>query len=292
MVRVLTNDRVTANDYVIDKPVSSFDAYFAPWAVSRFLARSAEKTRHLVRSVAFAFAEDAVTYAELRNSVRHLADLNEISWSMAISWLLEALDDASQVSNVDLRLIVSLTREHFTLERAFAMLDAMRDHVGHPRLVGIDLTGDERLTVPRKSSRIFRQVKEELGLGVTIHAGEIYGTADNVLWAIRDCSADRVGHGLAAATDARCLDTLLEAGTCVEVCLTSNLLTSSVRTLADHPVPLFVQTGIPIVLCSDNPGVHARSLSDEYHLLESLIPDTTILRQTRDAAFKYAFRRQ
>jgi adenosine deaminase len=226
---------MTRDEYVIRKPVASLAAYFAPWTISRYLANSATKTAELVGAVAAAFAADAVTYAELRNSVRHLADLNGITWTDSIGWLLDAFDAAAEDSGLDLRLIVTLTREHFTLDGALSMLDAMREHAGHARLVGIDLAGDESLRIPLEASRVFRQAKDELGLGVTIHAGEIPGTAENVMWAIEECNADRVGHALASASDDRVMNALIETDTCVEVCITSNLMTSSVEQLTEHP---------------------------------------------------------
>lgn len=52
----------------------------------------------------------------------------------------------------------------------------------------------------------------------------------------------------------------------VELCLTSNLLTQSVPALEDHHFQLFYAQGHPVVLCTDDTGLFATSLSREYAL--------------------------
>jgi adenosine deaminase len=193
------------------------------------------------------------------------------------------MEEAAQASAVDIRLIVSLTREHFDMDLARKMLGAI-GAVAHPRIVGIDLTGDESVNVPGEASRVFREAKS-LGLGVTIHAGET-GPSSNIRWAIEECAADRVGHAVAAAGDAGCLELLRERGTCVEVCLTSNLLTGAVQSLDAHPVSVFVDEGVTFVLCSDNPQMHLRPLSFEYEVFSSICPASDAL--DRQAAVQRA----
>jgi len=185
---------------------------------------------------------------------------------------------------------VSLTREHFSMDGAERMLRAMAA-TGNDRLVGIDLTGDERLGAPRNASRVFRRAKEELGLGVTIHAGES-GPPENITWAIRDCRADRVGHGLSAVAQPECLDLVRESGVCIEVCLTSNLLTGSVDSLDRHPVRLFADEGVEFALCTDNPQMHLRSLSFEYEIFSSICPNDQALSRQFDTQMRHAFASQ
>lgn len=278
-------ERVTSTTVL--RPVGTMQEYFRPWTVFRTLARSAETTERIIQVAADCLAADNIVYAELRNSVRHLAALNGIRLEEALEWLCTGMELASARSGVDLRLIVSLTREHFSIDGAERMLRAMAA-VRHHRLVGIDLTGDESLPVPGDAAGTFREAKDNLGLGVTIHAGET-GPPSNIVWAVEDCNADRIGHCLSAVAEPECLDLLLTRGVCVEVCLTSNLLTGSVDSLDRHPVRQFAEQGVEFVLCTDNPQMHLRPLSYEYELFSSICPDSLVLFQQFETQMRHAF---
>jgi adenosine deaminase len=126
-------------------------------------------------------------------------------------------------------------------------------------------------------------------LGVTIHAGE-FGGAANIQWAIEQCQADRVGHGLAMVSDSKLLDSIVKQGTCIEVCLTSNLLTGRLAKLDDHPVTRFIEAGVNFVLCSDNPAVHQKPLSAEYKDFLELTNRHDIVQGMFDRQMFHAFR--
>ena len=286
VAELLHPDEVVAATTILE-PVASMQEYFEPWTVFRNLATSPEATERIIQVAAGYLSADGVVYAELRNTVRHLANLNDIPLEEATEWLCAGMEEASVRTGVDLRLIVSLTREHFSLEASERMLLAIAS-VAHPRLVGVDLTGDESIDVPRSASRIFRRAKDEFGLGVTIHAGE-RGPSSNITWAIAECHADRIGHGLAAAADRDCLRLIRSTGVCIEVCLTSNLLTRSVPSLDRHPVRCFAEEGIDFVLCTDNPQMHLRPLSFEYELFSSLCPNSPVLARQLDTQMRFAF---
>ncbi|MEN8006689.1 MAG: adenosine deaminase, partial [Candidatus Krumholzibacteriota bacterium] len=52
----------------------------------------------------------------------------------------------------------------------------------------------------------------------------------------------------------------------LEVCLSSNLQTGAVPSLKEHPLPRFLDAGVKVALCTDNPTVSSTSLSREYEL--------------------------
>jgi adenosine deaminase len=290
-VRELTVGALNPDDYLIQRPVPDLESYFLPWAVSRILADSPKKLLRLTSAVAKAFAEDGVRYAELRNSVRHLAHLNGITLARAIEWLLDAFELASGYHNIDLRLIVTLTREGFCQDYAEQILDVCSRHRHNVRLVGIDLAGNELLPIPLTASRIFRRASEELGLGVTIHAGEVAGTEPNIEWAIKQCKADRIGHAIEAAKNEYLLQLISETDTCIEVCMHSNWLTSSVPDPSAHPVSVFVERNVPFVICTDNPGIHARPLSKEYDQFLALTNSSALLDEMLARQMRYSFKR-
>jgi len=52
----------------------------------------------------------------------------------------------------------------------------------------------------------------------------------------------------------------------VECCLTSNLQTGAVGRIENHPLPLFLEYGVPCTLCTDNTTVSGTSITGEYLL--------------------------
>lgn len=263
-------------------------AYFRPWHLIRKLPLNESSLKRIVDAAVAHLRDDNISYVELRHSVVHVAAKNHLTIDQTLCWLLEALDDASVRHEVDARLIVTLVRHEFLTERMPELLDALRARRDHCRLVGIDLAGDEDHSDNPEWEKLILAAQSEVGLGVTIHAGET-GRKDNIRWAIEACRATRIGHGLAAGSDTELLHVLRDRNVCVEVCLTSNFLTARVPDLAEHPVGAFIEHNVPFVICADNPQMHAKSLSSEYQLFEELFNRRDLLDQMFALQKRFAF---
>jgi adenosine deaminase len=129
---------------------------------------------------------------------------------------------------------------------------------------GVDLAGDESLFDPAPLSSPFSEARDH-GLGVTVHAGEGH-EASHVEAAVRVLGADRIGHGVSAASDARVLELLAARGVTIEVCLTSNTQTGAVGSLEEHPLPRMLDAGVPVALATDNRFFSGTTLCREYDL--------------------------
>jgi adenosine deaminase len=80
----------------------------------------------------------------------------------------------------------------------------------------------------------------------------------------------RVGHGIAAADDAKLMRELAEAGIVLEVCPTSNLKTGAWDAgRGAHPIFALDAAKVPIVLGSDDPAFFDCDLRSEERLLRS-----------------------
>jgi adenosine deaminase len=122
--------------------------------------------------------------------------------------------------------------------------------------VGLDLAGDEA-THPDDSGFVGlfeRGVRK--GLGVTVHAGEFVDDERGIWRAIDELGAMRIGHGRAAGSSKALLDRLARDAVMMELSLSSNLALGAVQTIDDHPVRLFVDSGLPICFNTDVP-LHA-----------------------------------
>lgn len=280
--------QIPADGCLISSPVPSLNAYFSPWEYSRQLPVGKAELFKMIGSVACELANDSVEYAELRNSVIYIANLCNIELECVINWFSEALDFYSERYGIDLRLIVSVRRDLNQINQYYSLLDIITN-LTSTRIVGFDLTGNETTVKYEEWPLFFKEVKNR-GLGVTIHAGENWST-ENVRFAIECCGADRIGHGLAISKDKGLLSMCKDREVCIEVCLTSNYLTSSVRDLSEHPVITFYDRGIPFVICSDNPGIHGLKLSDEYELMSKILGTDNWLTDNLINQQKYAFKR-
>jgi adenosine deaminase len=276
-------------DLSIAKPVPSLWEYFTPWRALGLLPRGRACLARMFGAALDALARDGVVYAELRHSPFKVARLNDLPFAVALQWAIEGLDAAIKSTvSIDPRLILSIDRAHVDIGQVRAVLDAF-EALGRPRqIVGIDVAGDETFAIGDGLARLLRRASEELGLGITIHAGEV-GPPEHIRHAVEACGATRVGHGLSAARSPPVLEMLSKRDICLELCLRSNLLTSCVSTLQAHPIFTFISFDIPFVLCTDNPGIHNFSLSQEYLQFYELTGRADILELMFSRQAKYCF---
>ena len=98
--------------------------------------------------------------------------------------------------------------------------------------VGLDLADDEVNHPAEPFAPLFLKAKSH-GLGITVHAGEpnVPGAANNILVALDELGADRIGHGVQAIQDDRVVTRLADDGIPLELCPWSNVLTQAVPSL-------------------------------------------------------------
>jgi adenosine deaminase len=108
----------------------------------------------------------------------------------------------------------------------------------------------------------------DAGLGLTAHAAE-FSTA-NCAAALRVPHLTRIGHAVYAARDPHLLDLLAQSGVTVECSLSCNVVLGAVPSYEEHPIHQFVESSIPVALCSDIPVQIATSIGREYALAHAL----------------------
>src|SRR5262249_19836858 len=79
-----------------------------------------------------------------------------------------------------------------------------------------------------------------------------------------ELGAERIGHGIAAATDPALIARLREERITLEICPSSNVATGVVPSLAAHPLPRLLAAGVPVVLGSDDPPMFNTTLLEQY----------------------------
>ncbi len=215
------------------------------------------------RRVAEENVEDAraegLDYIELRFSPWFMAERYGLNAADVVAAVIDGTRAGSERTGVKAGLIGILSRT-YGVDTARAELDALLQH--RDGLVALDLAGDEQGFPAHLFGEHFKRARDA-GLHLTVHAGEADGPA-SVWSAIRDLGAERIGHGVRSVEDEALLDYLVEHRIGLEVCLTSNVHTSTVADLASHPVGRLLRRGVLLNLNTDDPGISGIDLPHEY----------------------------
>lgn len=277
------------NNLQINSPVNGLQEYFKPWYGLKKLPYSKECLYIMVESALTSLADDNVHYVELRNSPFNISEINKIPLEGALEWLIESIEAASSKIGIEAKLILSLSRYGLSEEKIKRLSESINYVNFSSTLVGVDLSGNEDSPIVPDVAKFFKKAKHEFGLGVTIHAGET-GKAQNIWWAINECAADRIAHGLAAAESIKLMEEIADRNICVEICLCSNYLTRSIKKIDDHPVSEFIKHRVPFVLCSDNPSINNYNLSDNYKMFSIITGRNNIIDTMFKNQRKYSFK--
>lgn len=148
---------------------------------------------------------------------------------------------------------------------------------------GVDLAGAEALYPTREYASLFRYARE-LGLPITIHAGEAAGPES--IRAALELGACRIGHGIRAAEDPALLERLRDAEVLLECCPISNVQTHAASSMREHPFLRLYQSGTALSISTDNRTVSSTCLMREYAELEAAfsLPFEAFLRCNQNAA--------
>ena len=163
-------------------------------------------------------------------------------------------------------IVIALRNHGGNMARILLREIAGEHHRYHDRVgvVGFDIAGAERPYPPILFTAAY-ELAVEMGFFKTVHVGEDEGPER--IWEALDClGPQRLGHAVSAARDPALLRRLARDNILVEVCLSSNLQTRAVDSICEHPLPRFLEAGVPCTLCTDNTTVSSTSLVQEYLL--------------------------
>nr|WP_289145611.1 hypothetical protein [uncultured Sphingobium sp.] len=154
----------------------------------------------------------------------------------------------------------------------FALADA------DPRFVGVNIAAPEHDPVAVRDYALHMQMIAFLKarhpkVQLSLHAGELtlgLVPSRDLSFHIRDAvqiaGARRIGHGIDIAyeTDAPALlAQMARDQVVVEINLTSNAVILGVKG-SDHPLSLYREAGVPVVLSTDDEGVSRSDMTNEY----------------------------
>ncbi|HEJ9411637.1 adenosine deaminase [Proteus mirabilis] len=206
-------------------------------------------------------ANAGIDYAELRFSPYYMAMKHQLPIEGVVEAIIDGVQDALHTYDVEIRLIGILSRT-FGENACQQELNGLLKH--QDKITALDLAGDE-LGFPGHLFQPHFNRARDTGWKITVHAGEAAG-AESIWHAIKELGATRIGHGVKAIEDPRLMDYLAEHQIGIESCLTSNIQTSTIASLAQHPLKKFLEHGIIASLNTDDPAVEGIELKHEYNV--------------------------
>jgi hypothetical protein len=147
-----------------------------------------------------------------------------------------------------------------------------------PRFLGLNLVMPEDGYIPLRDFALHMKMFDYLHgvyptVHISLHAGELaFGLVppEGVRFHIRDSiergHAQRIGQGVDIMNERdpiALLRRMAEQGVLVEICLTSNDLVLGIRG-NDHPLPMYLQYGVPVSLATDDEGVLRSDMTHEF----------------------------
>ncbi len=213
--------------------------------------------------IAFELAEDAaaenVRYMEVRFSPV-LNVQNGLTLGEAVDAPLRGLRRAEETYDIRTGIIICGIRNmspHTSMDLADLTVD-FKDR----GVVAFDLAGAEYNNPAKMHREAFYRVGNA-NVAATIHAGEAYGP-ESIHQALHYCNANWIGHGTRLFEDPDLMEYVNDFRVPIEICITSNLQTRAVPSLAEHPVRLYYDEGLVVTLNTDNRLMSATTVTEEY----------------------------
>jgi len=223
--------------------------------VNRHL-KSAQDYALIARRLFDRLADQNVVYAEVTLSV------GMILWKKQdFAPVYKALAHEAGQSKVAIRWILDAVRQ-FGPEAAKPVFDLAAERV-NDGVVAIGLGGDEARGPARPFADVYKEARDR-GLHLTCHAGETTGPES--VWDALSIGSERIGHGIRSVNDPALMAHLHAEDIPLEICISSNLRTGSIATVADHPVRRLFDAGVPIILNTDDPALFGCSLKGEFDI--------------------------
>lgn len=264
-------DPAAVADWFADSAGSgSLPLYLATFDRTVALMQTAPALRRIAREFVEDMVADGVVYAEVRWApVQHIAD--SLTQEQAVDAVQAGLDEGvAAAERAGRRIVVGQLLSYMRqLEPTDDLVEIAAARRGSG-VVGIDLAGPEA-GFPASRFRAQFERARELGVHVTIHAGEADGVSS--MADALECGAERLGHGIRLADDidgehlGPTAARVREEGICLEVCPRSNLQTGGVEDIAQHPIDLLRRAGMRVAISSDNRLMSRTSTGAEIQLV-------------------------
>ncbi len=227
-------------------------------------------------------AQQGITYAEITLAA------GVVLWKeQDLDAIYQAVRKESLASAVEVQWNLDSIRQ-FGPELAMRVAEFAAAHVDDG-VISIGIGGDE-VGGPAHWFTDVYQFARGKGLRLTAHAGETAGPES--IWSALAIGAERIGHGIRAIEDPLLVAHLRDRQIPLEICITSNVMTGAVPSLAEHPVRRLFDAGVPITLNTDDPAIFRTTLDGEFQIAREVFGFTDIeLADIAGNALKFRFQK-
>ncbi len=244
-----------------DENCQSLSEYFIPFEISL----SVLQTEEALERTTFELLEDVnkenVKYLEIRFSPL-LHTKTGLSLDAIVEAVLRGKKQAEQDFGIKSGIIISGLRQNTAAQNfELAQLAVKYQNKG---VVAFDLAGEEFGRPALDHIKAFEFAAKHT-LPRTVHAGEADG-AHSIYDAVHGLKANRIGHGTHLFQDTDLLNYLRDKQIPLEICLSSNLQTKSVASLASHPIKDYFKQDILVTLNTDSYLISGTTLTKEFEL--------------------------
>jgi adenosine deaminase len=247
------------------KHATSLEEYLTKYEFTLAVMQTAPALERVAYEFVLDAAADGVRYVEVRYSP--LLHRPALTLAQALEAPLAGIRRGAAETGTKVALIVCGIRTRAaaeSLELARAAADYRTAGV-----VAFDLAGPERGFPARDHAAAFAYAAQH-GMACTCHAGE--GDGPHAIHeALHACGAQRIGHGTRLEEDPALLEYVIARKIPLEMCLTSNLHTRTVPSIAAHPFKRYLDQGVVVTLNTDGQLMDGISLTDEYFLAHSAL---------------------
>ncbi|KAL1745542.1 hypothetical protein HDZ31DRAFT_63036 [Schizophyllum fasciatum] len=243
----------------LDTIHSFFDLFPAIYA----LTSTPDTVARTARAVLADFLDGAnpqCAYLELRSTPRAVP----ATAMTRLAYVEAVLGEVERYPADRAALIVSLDRRMSDHDAAECIAIAKTLKAQGRRVVGVDLCGSPLAGDMANFKRHFDEAREA-GLGVTLHIAETPDNTREDTLQLLSFKPNRLGH--ATFLDDETIHAVVQADTCIELCLSSNLLCKTVPSLDAHHIRHYLKHNHRIAICTDDALPFRTNLVAEYALL-------------------------
>ena len=243
----------------------NLEEYLEKYQITLSVLQTAEALERVAYEFVVDKAAENVRYVEVRYSP--LLHRPALTLAQAIEAPLAGIRRASAETGTKVGLIVCAMRTKPPAESLELARVAAEYHSAG--VTAFDLAGAER-GHPAKEHRTAFEYAAGHGMACTCHAGEGDGP-HSIHQALHECGAQRIGHGTRLLEDPALFDEVVQRRVPLEMCLTSNVHTHVVPSVAEHPFKRYFQQGVVVTLNTDGPLTDGITLTDEYFLAHAVL---------------------
>ena len=259
------NPELQQKHFLVTEPMINLGSVLNKFLIAQKLLASTE----ILERLAFEACEDAfndgVRILELRYAPTFIADGHPtLTFETIHQAFLKGLARAKKQMPIATGLICILQR---TLP--LPQVDQVTKFAieNKKTFLALDLADNEEGFEPKAFASYFESARKA-GLHITVHSGEAPSSkaSQRIQDSIEVLGAERIGHGVQVVHDPQLMNMLINKNIPLEVCPYSNYLTQAFTTFENHPLKQLYQANVPLTLNSDDPGIFASTLSDDYYL--------------------------